>query len=128
MSGGTISGNTSAAGAGVSVYYYANFTMSGGVISGNTATYPGWYGGGGVFIGNDATFSKSGNSIIYGNDAPNAADRNTTNGGNTCGHAVLYDGESSYYRDTTIGENNDISTADSLPTASGQTLNGWTRQ
>jgi len=129
MSGGTISGNTAAYSGGVCVYgSNAVFTMSGGTISGNTAQNSG--GGVYVYLGR---FDKAAGGIIYGNNAPNTADRNTAQGGNTNGHAVNYQTGSSspyvyYYRDTTLGINDSISTTGSLPTASGQTSNGWTRK
>jgi hypothetical protein len=82
MSGGTISGNTSSSSSGRGGGVYVNsstFTMSGGTISGNTACY-----GGGVFS-SGGRFTKSGDSIIYGNDAPTTS-KNTASGGS--GHAV----------------------------------------
>jgi fibronectin type 3 domain-containing protein len=84
MSGGTISGNnaTSSNGGGVCVSSSVTFTMSGGTISGNTSSN----GGGGVHVYANGTFTKSGNSIIYGNDA-DASLKNTA-ASSSYGHAV----------------------------------------
>ena len=89
MAGGTISGNEAinGYGGGVSVDF-GTFNMTGGTISGNTAN-----GGGGVLILDSeiGKFLKTGNSVIYGSDAPEAL-RNTAllkNDGITSkGHAV----------------------------------------
>jgi uncharacterized repeat protein (TIGR02543 family) len=132
MNGGEISGNTasggeSGSGSGVHVYQ-GTFTMSGGEISGNTASS----GGGVVVSGSSSSFSKT-NGIIYGDtDAVHTPDstENTATSGNTQGHAVYYRSPASdnYYRDTTLGTGNNISTAVTLPANSGQTLNGWTKK
>jgi hypothetical protein len=143
MNGGTISGNGSTTkestqvtyrtnwGGGVAVIASGNFTMTGGTISGNSAhsnanTYGG---GGGVLVsGTSAVFNKTG-GIIYGNDAPLAADRNTAALDNL-GHTVRhYIGSSeSYYLNETLDENDNISAADTKPAASGETEGYWTRR
>jgi hypothetical protein len=106
MSGGTISGNSANNGGGV--YFWNSFIMSGGTISGNSANY-----GGGVYT-SDGSFSKTGNSIIYGDndgnpDNGNATD-NTARTGNTKGHAV-YNQFPGHYRDTTLNTGDSISTS-----------------
>jgi hypothetical protein len=123
MLGGTISGNTSGYGGGVSA---GNFTMSGGIISGNTADY-----GGGVYVTSNGTFAKAGGTVYGDNDGNpdngNATDNTATNG-NTNGHAVYYNTNysgPSYYRDTTLTAEDNIST-DTLP-ASG-TGDNWTKK
>jgi parallel beta-helix repeat protein len=95
MSDGTISGNTASLTAttgtrfvrGAGVYAGNGFTMTGGIISGNTVSGSSGstFAGGGVYVGG-GRFIKSGNSIIYGNDAYDAALKNTVSGSN--GHAV----------------------------------------
>jgi hypothetical protein len=80
------------------VVYVAGGTLElrNGTITGNTTNTEG-----GVYsIG---TFNKSG-GIIYGNDAANITDRNTAN---YKGHAMYY--SSTLYRNTTLGENDNIS-------------------
>jgi len=130
MNGGTISGNSASGdsyggGYGGGVYAFGankNFTMTGGIISGNTA-----YTGGGVCAGK--FFTKYG-GIIYGeNEGVNS---NIVSGGNTCGYAVymdfFYDGKFfTGYRNTTLGEDDYITTSNELPEIVGETLNGWTR-
>jgi len=108
MTGGTIDGNaaiaTPSTGYGGGVYVGGSFTMTGGTISGNSA---GIYGGG-VYINTDATFSKSGNSIIYGIDAL-ASLRNTASlKGNAAYWAIT--ASSYYYQENTAGANHDLST------------------
>jgi hypothetical protein len=127
MNGGEISGNTAyayasaSAGAYASAYasasaygggvyvYGGTFTMNGGKISGNTADAHAYahasdasasaYGdGGGVYV--SGTFTKSGNSTIYGSDA-SAALKNTAIKGDSYGHAVYV--SSSKKRNTTAG-------------------------
>ncbi|MDR1470028.1 MAG: hypothetical protein LBT00_12135 [Spirochaetaceae bacterium] len=72
--GSEVSNNTSSAGGGVYVFN-GTFSMNGGTISGNTAvTY-----GGGVSVAGSSTFTKTGNSIIYGANA--GALKNTSNAG-----------------------------------------------
>ena len=127
LKNGTISGNiysSSYIGGGGVAMFGGSFTMTGGTISGNTS----YNGSGGVYV-HAGSFNKTG-GIIYGNDDPNTADRNTSTMGNTNGHAVLYRISNNVfcYRDTTLNTNDNISTADPLPTVSGQTLSGWTRR
>ena len=136
MEGGTISGNSvmwgydgmQAQGGGVSVGFGGAFTMRGGTISGNTAGIAGrnWGHGGGVYINERGTFVKTG-GIIHGNNERNASLRNTVEGGDTRGHAVAF---GDYFRDATLAANagGNISTTAQLPSASGQTLNNWTRR
>jgi hypothetical protein len=130
MSGGTISGNTANEGGGVaySGSGYGKetyFTMTGGVIKGNTATRPTYPSGGGVHFMSYCIFSKTG-GIIYGSDAPDA-DKNrvidSTNGrlyrsrGSAVAQYVNNDVESvrNRYRETTLGENDNLSTKLSDP-------------
>jgi len=130
MNGGTISGNNSDNGGGV----YANsvFTMTGGIISGNSCkgdyiSNGGSYyyiSGGGVFVSN--AFTKTG-GIIYGNDALEV-NKNTVTGTNAKGYAVFYSFNPAYYRDSTLGENDNLYSNSPLPANSGQTLNGWTKR
>jgi hypothetical protein len=102
MSGGTISGNiatytdldpgdpnlSSGNGGGVYVGNSGTFTMSGGTVSGNEASKN----GGGVYVetyGTDETFTKTGDSIIYGDTNTthdSNSDENTAGSGE--GHAV----------------------------------------
>jgi hypothetical protein len=110
MNGGTISGNTASGGYGGGVYVFSRFTMAGGeirdntattgggvyvsgttstmndgIISGNTATGPG--GGGGVYVADPSTFTKTGPSVIYGDtDTVPGSTENTATAGP--GHAV----------------------------------------
>jgi hypothetical protein len=93
--------------------------MEGGVISGNSANL-----GGGVYVNNG--FIKTG-GIIYGNNA-SGTDKNTVTGTNAYGHAVYYDLNPGYYRDSTLGENDNLYSSAPLPANSGQSLNGWTRR
>jgi hypothetical protein len=125
MSGGIISGNGSCG-----VYVRgtdSSFTMTGGTISGNNNSYSDSYSyGGGVYAEN--RFAKTG-GIIYGNDASDT-NKNTVSGANAYGHAVyLYRNSSTgYYRDSTLGESDNLSSSSPLPVNSGQTLNGWTKR
>ena len=64
MNGGTISGNTAAAGGGGVSVYKGSFTMSGGTISGNAAAT-----GGGVAVSGNGTFKMSGSAAVTGNTA-----------------------------------------------------------
>jgi uncharacterized repeat protein (TIGR02543 family) len=131
MKGGTISGNTATRGGGVTVAGSGvTFNMSGGTISGNTAGYE----GGGVEVNTGGIFNKTG-GIIYGKDGGSNSNTVTIGmplhtGGDTDGHAVIYDGGGSniYYRDTTLGTGINISTSDTLPGSSGVTLGSWTKQ
>ncbi|GHV90724.1 hypothetical protein AGMMS50268_12270 [Spirochaetia bacterium] len=114
MYGGTITGNTAAAGGGVYVDA-GTFTMSGGTISGNTAKF----GGGGVVI-NGSTFTKTGGTITGNNGSnPNTA----TDGFNgRYGHAVyvLVNGSTAdRYRNADAGPGVNISTTSDLGTAQG---------
>ncbi|MDR1900647.1 MAG: hypothetical protein LBQ55_11595 [Treponema sp.] len=84
--------------------------MTAGAISGNTATS-----GGGVFVGTTGSFTKTG-GIIYGDSDTNPANGNPTDNtatyNATSGHAVFYyDGTNSYYRNTTLGAGDGISTS-----------------
>ena len=124
LSGGTISGNTSRLGGGVFVSGSSleknYFTMSGGEIKGNTAKSSSPYGGG-VYVTQYGNFSKTGGSI-YGIDAIDAnKNKVTDNNGNVFnsnGTAVFFINSTSIpstnnkRRETTLGENNNISTDD----------------
>jgi hypothetical protein len=133
LNGGEISGNSAngAYGSGGGVYSRYNFTMTGGEIRGNTASRA----GGGVYIrGGD--FSKpgggTGGGVIYGSDG-GASLKNTAADGDTNGHAVYYEvsivGSSAYYyRDATLNAGDHISTSDTLPATSGETLGNWTKR
>jgi predicted CopG family antitoxin len=101
MTGGEISGNTADNGGGV--YVSGTFTMEGGKISGNTADYY----GGGVYVSSGRTFSKTGSSIIYGN---NEGDNSNTGGNSHAVHCVSVYGPR--WRNTTLGAGVDISTDD----------------
>jgi hypothetical protein len=115
MSGGTISGNSAAHnrnGYGGGVYVEngtsgygpaipGTFTMSGGIIRGNSAAGR----GGGVFVRLGGTFTKSGGGIIYGKDE--GANSNKAGPWDRFGDAV-YAGDG--YRNTTLGESDNIST------------------
>jgi len=77
--------------------YIGEFRMEGGVISGNTASQ-----GGGVYVGEDGKFSKTG-GIIYGNDEANNLN-NTADmaadgySGNAVFVAAIYAGKSDLTR------------------------------
>jgi hypothetical protein len=114
MKSGKISGNTGNKGNsygdfGGGVYVtYGTFTMSGGEISGNTLGY-GY--GGGVYVGRNGTFKKTGGTI-YGSDG---GDQKNTAYNDSYGHAVyvrVIDGLKR--RNTTAGPgvNLDSGTAD----------------
>jgi hypothetical protein len=126
MTGGEISGNTAQGGGGGGVSVSGSFTMSGGKISGNTTTNGGY--GGGVFVDDQSSFSKSGGGTINGDtDNTNSPPENTAGAASGNGHAVYYNKDSGYYRDTTLTASDDISTA-TLPTGgSGSTGGGWTK-
>jgi hypothetical protein len=106
MSGGEISGNTVSGGGGV--YVGGTFTMSGGEISGNTASssYSSSYGGGGVYVGERGTFTKSGGGTITGY-ASDAVNGNVVKEGDVVqsnrGHAVYVDSSTVKRRETTAG-------------------------
>jgi hypothetical protein len=98
MSGGTISGNTAIPASNGTVVWVGGVPGVGlSVTMRSSAT------GGGVWVSNSGSFTKSGGGIIYGNDATNTSDRNTA----TSGHTVY---TSSRSRNATLGEADDIST------------------
>ncbi|MDR2444788.1 MAG: InlB B-repeat-containing protein [Spirochaetaceae bacterium] len=107
-----ISGNTASSGGGVCALSSSQFTMEGGTISGNTAST-----GGGVYV-NGGTFTKSGQSTIYG-------DTDTTHtAGNTENTALSGDGHAVYVyfnrkRNSTAGPDVNL---DSTKTG---TTGGW---
>ena len=106
MKGGIIRGNT---GSGVMLAGFGLFTMEGGVIMNNTAQTT----GGGLSVGNRASFRKTG-GVIYGKDAPQGYRNIAIDGGGfprIFGHAVavaLPDGLFQY-RDDTVSENDFLS-------------------
>jgi hypothetical protein len=133
MNGGEISGNSANGtyGSGGGVYSRHNFTMTGGAIHGNTASRS----GGGVYV-RAGSFSKTGGGtgggVIYGSDG-GASLKNTVADGDTNGHAVYYEvsvvGNSDYYyRDATLTAGDNISTGDTVPAASGETVGKWTKR
>jgi hypothetical protein len=97
MTGGTISGNTNSSdtdgGGGVAAAYGAIFTMSGGTIGGNISNTV----GGGVSIASDpddgaVTFTKTGESVIYGNEtSAGLTNTATTKQGGSAVHVQSYD-------------------------------------
>ena len=97
LESGSISGN---GGSGVFIGN-GTFIMTGGTISDNTTIYY----GGGVWCAN-GNFSKTG-GIIYGNDVA-AGLKNTAT---IQGHAVFYDKVSTFFRNTTLGASDNISTS-----------------
>jgi hypothetical protein len=80
-----------------------------------------------VYVGSSCSFNKTGGTI-YGTDG--GADKNTTSSGDSYGHTVylgiygLAD-ENGYYRDTTAGIGDCLSTAQ-LPV--NGTDYGWTKK
>jgi uncharacterized repeat protein (TIGR02543 family) len=129
MSGGEISGNSATEDGGGVYVSDGDFAMSGGEISGNSATS---YGGGVYLQNNDnGYFSKTGGGVIYGSNTTGSL-RNTAGHGNTWGHALYYQAGdypyTFYYRDTTLNAGDNISTDDTLPDDSGQTVGNWTKQ
>jgi hypothetical protein len=129
MSAGLISGNSSGQfGGGVYVSSGSSFDMSGGEISGNSAKY---YGGGMYVTESDSSFSKTGGTIYGDTDAIHTpgSNENTATSGNTNGHAVYYwkANNNEYYRNETLGTEDDISTDDPLPVNSGETAGFWTK-
>jgi uncharacterized repeat protein (TIGR02543 family) len=135
MSGGEIFNNTAysyssstssyvyATSWGGGVYVSGNFTMSDGIISGNTASAlhsagsPNAYAGspsygGGVCIYNNGSFSKTGGSII--------SDYNPV--------YYYHDDSNQYYRKAALNAGDSISTSDTLPAVSGQTIGYWTKR
>ena len=115
MNGGTIANNTASnIGGGVFVYTGGIFTMNGGTIAGNTTLTKA---GAGVGLYKDATFTKTGNSIIYG-----------LNGGANANIAISGVGYAAYVgsappteakRDGTAGEGAVIKWPSAQPTADG---------
>ncbi|MDR1142826.1 MAG: hypothetical protein LBK77_01250, partial [Spirochaetaceae bacterium] len=89
---------------------------SGGKISGNTSSGS-TSRGGGVYVDTGSSFSKAGNSVIYGSDEGTSL-KNTAGSDNTNGHAVYYTKDSGYYRDATLGSGDNINTS-TLPTVTG---------
>jgi len=130
MTGGAITGNTSTTYSG-GVWVSGTFIMSGGIINGNKASI-----GGGVYIsGNYASFSKSGNSIIYGTNTTLEENRNVAiMTGETYGHygsAVFFRKSDSnqYYCEYTLDEDQNISTY-ILPTNYGlnNAIGNWIKK
>jgi hypothetical protein len=99
-------------GGGVYVYSkkdsISTFIMSGGEISGNTAKY-----GGGVYVYSYGIFKKTGNSIIYGSDGNDYANKATDNNSGDAVYVNMGSG-SSKKRNSTAGSgtNLDSSTGD----------------
>jgi hypothetical protein len=112
------------------VYGSGNFTMTGRTISENTANF-----GGGVYV-IVGTFIKTGGTV-YGDLPANTthtpgSNENTatvaTNPG-TNGHAVMLSiYPNYYYRNETLNTGDNISSTDTLPTTSGQTVGKWTKR
>jgi hypothetical protein len=112
MNGGVISGNRSNAtgnggGGGVCLQLNSTFNMTGGVIRGNSANRF----GGGVYI-ISSSFSKTGNSIIYGYNAAdvnsNVTRNNTGTVFNNQGHGIAAAAGAGFIRrrmETTAGQN-----------------------
>jgi len=103
MRGGTIYGNTSSKGGGVSVgkgKYVGTFTMQGGTITGNIAKEY----GGGVYVEHIYNFIKTGGTITgYNSDQSNG---NVVNDGSGIisrrGHAAAYN-SAAYRKETSVG-------------------------
>jgi hypothetical protein len=77
--GSNLTGNTfSVKGGGVSVASGGFLNMSGGEISGNTSAGNN-YGGGGVYLASDATFTMT-DGVIYGSESANGSKKNTGSG------------------------------------------------
>ena len=126
MLGGTIRNNTcinaSKSAGGVCIDSGSNFDMKGGVISGNNAIGIDDdfmdINGGGVYIARSSladtynSFTKTGNSIIYGN---NAGDNSNIYQFGNIGHAVYWhrtlDISGQLFRNSTLGENDNISSS-----------------
>jgi hypothetical protein len=124
MEGGKISGNASSGGGGVyGSSVSCSFIMRGGEISGNTGGL-----GGGVRI--TGSFSKTGDSIIYGDTktthTPGSIENTSADSTGTGGHAALMGLYTFYYRNATLNAGDDISPSDELPTSPDQTLGYWT--
>jgi DNA-binding CsgD family transcriptional regulator len=116
MKGGVIRGNINdiqtvlALGGGVYISGFGIFSMEGGIIVDNTARLA----GGGFHTGSRGSFRKTG-GIVYGANAPRGY-RNTALEGlfspKFFGHALsvaLPDRPSIYFRDDTVGENDNLS-------------------
>jgi hypothetical protein len=71
------------------------------------------------------SFSKTG-GVIYGPNTANSLKNTTASGASGSGHAVFY--HDYYYRDITLNAGDNISTADTLPGNSGESLNNWTKK
>ena len=133
MTGGTITGNSAFAYAGTDgfgggVYMEGGkFTMTGGTITGNTAKY-----GGGVYV-----------KLAFGelNISGGTINGNTASEGEKAGPMVFFEHRVNdanrirgvYYRSVPINPSDRLEIESSanprgLPTISGQTLSGWTRQ
>ncbi|MDR2741710.1 MAG: hypothetical protein LBB98_06095 [Treponema sp.] len=113
MNKGEISNNRAQGGGGVSVQGgNSTFTMIDGEISGNCARAVGGFAwGGGVFIGSDIAFKKTG-GIIYGYDSGNLTVSNVveTESGSVWdgqGHSLFVNG-GSYWKDTTLWSNDNL--------------------
>jgi hypothetical protein len=124
MSGGKISGNiaTVANGGGVLIDIGGTFTMSGGEISGNHATGSSSSGGGVYVMDGAVSFTKTGNSIIYGSVKADSSPedsvlQNTATAGN--GNAVYAVGKGQ--RNVTAGPGVNLNSAKAYPDAEG----GW---
>jgi hypothetical protein len=80
-------------------------------ISGNKVLSSSNARGGGVFINNQTTLTKTG-GIIYGfNETGEESDgNNLKNTAQTLGDAVYYDASATKYRNTTVGQGQDLST------------------
>jgi hypothetical protein len=76
-----------------------------------------------VYVSSNGTFTKTTTGgVIYGNNEGS----NSNTAYNGLGFAVFYG--SNYYRYTTVGASDSLSTTSGLPTTVGQTLNGWTKK
>lgn len=101
MTGGSIAGNTAAAGGGVYVDEGGTFTMAGGSINNNKATSGG---GGGVMV-NLGTFTLSGGSIT--GNATN--DETYGSGGGVCLYGTFYlSGDSIIQNNTKAGSTDNL--------------------
>jgi hypothetical protein len=109
MTGGTISDNlvqtiNANAAEGGGVYMKSGtFMMTGGTISGNSA----YLAGGGVYVHSNATFTKTGQSTIYGSDESSSLKNTLTASGSLYGHAVYFGKNTTRY-DTTLGPGVDL--------------------
>ncbi|MDR2490087.1 MAG: hypothetical protein LBD20_01645 [Spirochaetaceae bacterium] len=83
------------------VYSFSRVSINGGIIGGNQA-----HSGGGVFVsGSNVTFTKTGNSIIYGDTDHLHTEGSTENTASENGNAVMYavDSNGGKKRDSTAG-------------------------